>query len=148
MTIDVSGFGLQVRITASRTFPSGFTVTQFADDGDPLDVPSVQIGDAAKGLNGDLITWTIANAIGLTMNVIPGSEDEKNLAALFAANFPQKGKSAEKDIINITLNWPNGDIDNYTGGVMTDAMPGNSVAGSGRKKTKAFAFKFEGINNS
>jgi len=148
MTTDVSGFGLQIRLRASRTFPQGITLTQFSDDADALDAPSVEIGGAAKGLNGDLITWSIANPTALTINVIPGSEDDKNLSALFSANFPQRGKTANKDIIDITVNWPDGSIDNHTGGVMTNGMPGQSVASAGRKKTRAYAFAFEGTNSA
>ncbi len=78
MAQDIAGYGLEVRLRASTTFPAGFTVTQFADDGDPLDVASIQIADKAMGLNGDLITWAIANPINMTLNVIPQSEDDNN----------------------------------------------------------------------
>jgi hypothetical protein len=141
--IDISGFGLQVVLRASNTFPSGITISQFSDDADGVDVQSVQIGDSAMGLNGDLVTWSTANPIAVTINVIPGGEDDKNLAALFSANFPQRGKSSNKDVINMTVNWPDGDIKNYAKGVITEGMPGNSAASAGRKKTKAYNFVFE-----
>lgn len=74
---DISGVGLRVTIVASNTFPSGITITQFADDADPFDVPSMQLADKAMGLNGDLITWSKASPLTPTINVIPGSEDDK-----------------------------------------------------------------------
>jgi len=86
MANDVSGFGLRIRLTASRTFPAGITITQFADDADPFDIPSLQIADTAMGLNGDLISWSKANPIKPTLNVIPASEDDRNLAVLLEAN--------------------------------------------------------------
>jgi len=144
MTVDVSGFGVKVVLVASNTFPVGITLTQFSDDADAIDVPAVEVGGAAKGLNGDLIVWSIANPTVLTINVIPGSEDDKNLAALLAANYPMRGKGPGKDIINITVIWPNGDIDNHAGGIITNGMPGRSVASAGRKKTRAYTFAFEG----
>ena len=66
MTTDISAFGIRVQIFASSTFPTGITVTQFADDGDSLDVPQQQIADKAMGVNGDLITWSKANPLNLT----------------------------------------------------------------------------------
>ncbi|BFI50491.1 phage tail fiber protein [Yersinia pseudotuberculosis] len=33
--MDISGFGTIVNIRASKTFPAGFNVTQFADDAEP-----------------------------------------------------------------------------------------------------------------
>ena len=42
----ISGIGLQIQLVSTVTFPNGgFIITQFADDTDPLDVPSMQIGD-------------------------------------------------------------------------------------------------------
>ena len=68
MTTSIAGFGAQVQVKASNTFPSGFVVSQFADDADPFDIPSIQIADKAMGLNGDLVTWSKANPITITIN--------------------------------------------------------------------------------
>ena len=72
---EVSGFGLEVRVFASKTFPQGFTVTEFADDIDPFDIPELQINDVAMGLNGDMVTWTFHSPLSFSMGVIPSHDN-------------------------------------------------------------------------
>lgn len=146
MSNDVSGFGARVTIIGSATFPSGFTVSQFADDADPFDIPSVQIKDKAMGVNGDLVTWSKANPCSLTLNVIPNSDDDKNLAALFDANRVGKGKQSAGDVITINVVYPDGKTKSFTQGTPTDYMPGTGLASSGRLKSKPYAFAFENVN--
>lgn len=145
---DISGFNTRITIRASVTFPQGFTVTQFADDGDPVDTPSQQIADKASGLNGDLITWSKANPILATVNVIPDSDDDRNLAALAEANRVGRGKQSARDVITLTIVYPDGGTRTLTPGVMTDAPLATSVASAGRRKTKAYAFAFEGASGT
>lgn len=145
---EISGFGLRINIIASNTFPNGFIVSQFADDADPFDSPAIQLADKAMGLNGDLITWSKATPLEVTINVIPDSEDDKNLSALADANLVSKGKSSAKDVITMVRMDPSGDATTYSNGKLTNAMPGSSVASAGRKKTKAYTFAFERKANS
>lgn len=142
---DISGFGLRATIKASNTFPVGFVVTQFADDADPLDTPSITIGEATVGLNGDLITSSRANPLVVTLNVIPNSDDDRNLNVLFEANRVGKGKNSARDVITLNLVYPDGRTKTYTEGIPTDFMPGNSVASAGRMKTKPYVFAFENM---
>ena len=148
MSQDVSVFGLSVRLVATKTFPVGITLTQFADDGDPIDSPSVQIADAGMGPNGDLVHWSKANPLPVTLNVIPDSDDDKNLNILFQANRPKRGSLPAGDKVTITVVYPNGSRATYSNGIITDGMPGLSAASAGRLKTRAYAFKFEGFSNS
>ncbi|WP_197328960.1 MULTISPECIES: phage tail fiber protein [Ralstonia solanacearum species complex] len=140
---NISGFGLVVQVRASKTFPAGFTVTQFADDGDPFDVPSIQVNDKAMGLNGDLIVWSKANPIAVTLNLIPASDDDKNMSILLEANRVGRGKQSAKDVITLTAIYPDGRTLTLTEGVITDGMPANSIASAGRMKSKPYIFAFE-----
>lgn len=142
---NVTGSGVVVRVVASVTYPTGFTVTQFADDADPVDLPSVQIMDKAMGVNGDLIVWNKAVAKEVTLNVIPGSADDLNLSMLALANTPGIGLVPAGDKITLTVIYPSGSVVTCTGGAMTDAMPGPSIASAGRLKTKPYKFAFESI---
>jgi len=142
---DISGFGLVANIKASVSFPAGFQVSQFADDGDALDVPSMQLADKAMGLNGDLVTWSKAAPLVITMNVIPNSEDDKNLAVIAESNRVGKGKKSAQDVITVTVSYPDGKTVTYTNGKLTDAMPGNGVASAGRLKSKPYVFAFENV---
>jgi hypothetical protein len=145
---DISGFGLRVRVVASVTFPAGFTVSQFADDADPFDFPSLQVGDNAMGVNGDLVVWSKANPVKPTLNVIPGSEDDKNLAILLEANRVAKGKFSARDTVTMTALYPDGTQKTLSSGAITDGAPGNSVSNAGRLKSKSYAFAFEGLSGS
>lgn len=143
MSTDISGFGLQLQITASTTFPSGFTVSQFADDSDPFDLPEVTIGETAMGLNGDLVNWSKANPLMPKIAVVPGGEDDKNLSILFEANRVGKGKTSARDVITIVGSYPNGDTITFTEGKILTGPPGKAVASSGRFKSNAYGFAFE-----
>ncbi|WP_058909735.1 phage tail fiber protein [Entomohabitans teleogrylli] len=143
MTNDISGFGLRVTLRASVMFPAGITLTQFADDADPLDSASLKLGDAAIGLNGDMVSWRTLNAIPVTLNILPNSDDDKNLRILAEANRVAKGKKSTNDSITMTIYYPSGETRMLTGGTIVDAMIGNGVTSSGRLKTKSYAFKFE-----
>jgi len=142
---DISGFGLRVRLVASTTFPAGITLSQFADDADPFDMPSQQIGDKAMGLNGDLVFWSKANPLAATVNMIPGSDDDKNLKILLEANRVGRGKFSSKDIITLTGVYPDGSTVTLSNGKLTDGMTAKSVASAGRMKTGTYVFTFESI---
>lgn len=145
---EVSGYGLQVRLAASVTFPTGFNLTQFADDADPLDMPSIQIADQAMGLNGDLIVWAKPQPIPLSIAVISGSNDDINLGILFQANKVSKGKPSTQDRITLVISYPNGRKATFANGKITDGMPAYSVASAGRQKSKVYKFTFENYANT
>lgn len=145
---DISVFGIRVQVVASETFPSGINITQFADDADPFDSPSLQIRDKAMGVNGDLIAWSKANPIAVTLNVVPNSEDDLNLSVLFEANRVGKGKQGARDVIAITAVYPDGRTASFTQGIITDGMPANSATSAGRMKSKNYAFAFENVNRT
>jgi hypothetical protein len=144
--MDIGGFGTVLTIFASTTFPAGLTITEFADDADPVDSPSIQIRDKAMGLNGRLITWGKAVPIGLTINIIPNSEDDINLNLLFDSNRVGRGKRPVDDTIDATLIYPDGTAKNFQSGSPTDYMPTNAIASSARFKSKPYVFAFESMN--
>jgi hypothetical protein len=140
---NISGYGISVSIIASKTFPVGLFLTEFADDTDPVEIPSIQIADKAMGLNGDLVAWSRANPILLTLAVIPGSYADINLAILLEANRVGKGKIGARDVMSATVTYPAGNFIVLTDGLITDGTPASSTASSGRLKSKTYAFAFE-----
>ena len=145
---DISGFGLRIVLVASVTFPQGITLSQFADDGDPFDNPSQQIADKATGLNGDLITWSKGNPIPATINLIPGSEDDRNMSVLLEANRTARGKTSSRDVITMTVLYPDGRTDTLTNGKLTDGPVSTGISSAGRKKTKPYVFAFEDMSRN
>ncbi|MDR2093027.1 MAG: hypothetical protein LBP58_06910 [Azoarcus sp.] len=148
MSVDISGFGLELTLTASNTFPSGIQITQFADDADPFDSPSIQIMDKGMGLNGDMVVWSVATPTTITLSVIPGSDDDRNLEILFENNRVNRGAAFSRDMIDITARYPDGRIISLQSGAITDGIPVNSAASAGRLKSKTYAFVFESNSRS
>lgn len=145
MANDISGLGTKARILASNTFPIGVELTQFADDSDPLDFPSLQIGDDAMGLNGDRVHWTPANPIRTTLNVIAGSDDDVNMSLLFEANRAGRNKVSAKDVLTMIVSYPDGQIATLAKGGCIEFMPAKSISSDSRLKSKAYIFSFENM---
>ena len=140
---DVSGFGTVVTLIASFTFPTGLSITQFADDSDPLDLAAIDVADKAMGLNGDLIKWAVAKPKPMVLAVIVGSQDDQNLQALLEANTPAVGRSSVGDVIQGTVRYPDGSSVQVVNGAIFNGSFGKSIAGSQRMKTKIYTFAFE-----
>lgn len=145
MSVDITGFGTVLTLVATSTFPVGFPITQFSDDADSLDFPNLVIAEANMGVNGDLISYSKASPIKMTINIIPNSLDDISLNILFQANRPGKGKSNRRDVITAVIIYPNLRIATLTNGRMLEGIPGLGVANSGRMKTRSYSFAFENI---
>jgi len=140
---NISGFGLSINIVASKTFPVGLYIDQFADDTDPTDLTNLQIADKAMGLNGDLIIWSKPNPIIINVSVIPGSFADINLAILLEANRVGRGKIGARDVLIMNVNYPAGNFIILQNGAITDGPVASSVASSARLKSKTYSFCFE-----
>jgi hypothetical protein len=79
----------------------------------------------------------------ISVAVIPGSEDDRNLQALYDANRVGKGKSSAADVVTVTVVYPDGRTLTLTPGRLTDGPAGVGVASAGRLKTATYQFAFE-----
>ena len=144
MSTNISLFGLTAHIVASRTFPTGFTVTEFADDQDPFDSPSVMLADKGMGINGDLVVWQKPAVMEITINVIPNSVADRNLSILMEANRTSKVKGRVRmDDVTITAAYPDGRTVTLSSGFIVDGTPIIAGQTSGRMKTRNYHFVFE-----
>ena len=142
---NVSATGIKMRLVASLTFPAGFDITQFADDGDPLNSENLTIAETAAALNGDLVAWGKPNVIPLTIAVLPDTDEDRNLSILWNVNRIGKNKVAVQDVITLVVTYPNGDQKILSNGVMISGPALNSGTAEGRLKTKEYEFSFESI---
>lgn len=142
---NISGFGLIANVTASKTFPQGVTIDNFADDADALDSPNVNLADTGFGLNGDMVVWQKAAGIEVTLNVIPTSDSDVNLEIIGEANRIGKGKTNARDKISIVVTYPDGaTVTCYEGvAVVATVMP--SVSSAGRQKSRPYTYRFERV---
>lgn len=144
MSQNISIFGLSVAIRASTTFPSGFVVTEFSDDQDPLDSPELAIADKAMGINGDLVMWQKPAVIEVTMSVIPNSPADRNLSILAEANRTSKTKGrVPMDEVTMTAIYQDGRTVTLSRGVILSGMFVYSGSSAGRMKTRVYKFAFE-----
>ncbi|MEX5763265.1 hypothetical protein AB6H12_13475 [Proteus mirabilis] len=140
---DISATGLSLIIQASKTFPAGIPITTFSDEGDPLDLPTVNITQTAVDINGNLVSWSSPTPQTVTINVLAGSEEDENLAILFDANTARWGRRPASDVITLVASYGDGSITTARNGRITDGCRGNSVAGAGRLKSKQYTFIFQ-----
>lgn len=140
---DVSATGLTVTVFATKTFPAGVTLSQFADDADPLDIPEIEIVADGMNVNGELVTWNTPKPIYVALNVIADTEDSENLDIIFDGNRAAYKKTAIRDKITLCVNYPDGKRKTLTGGRPKAYVPSTGVASSGRKKSKLYRFVFE-----
>ena len=148
MAQDITGFGSAISLIASVTYPAGIAITQLADDADVLDMASVKIADVAMGVNGDAVKWSRAITKPVTITVIPGSLDDINLAILAQNNNATQGQTNNRDVITITVVYPDSSTLTFANGFLTDSAFGNSISSAGRLKTKTYQFQFQNVTGS
>ena len=140
---DISGLGISVTIFASKTFPAGLTVSQFADDADPLDLPDIEILSEGMNVNGELVTWLTPKPLIVDLNLLPETEDSKNLDILFDANRPAYKKVTVRDVITLVVNYPDGKKKVLNNGRPKAYAVSPSIASAGRYKSRRYQFVFE-----
>ena len=144
MAIDLSGFGFSITILSVPTIPIGYTLTAFADDSDPFDVPTITTADYSMGLNGDLILNRRAVPLPINLNIIPHSADDQVLETLLEVNRVAKNKAVMRDVITLSANYPDGTVKIFTNGTIIGGNSIASIGSEGRIRTKQYNFVFEG----
>ena len=139
---DVSHIGTIVRLTASNTFPTGFTLSSFPGDVDPFDMADIVIAEAEMGTNGDIYTWSSANPIEVDLSLIPNTADAINMAVLFEQNRPQKNKGTALDEIKVVRMTPDGAQLTLGKGKILSGPPAMSQGSNGRLKTPTYKMAF------
>ncbi|CDG21068.1 conserved protein of unknown function [Xenorhabdus poinarii G6] len=145
---DVSATGLSLVIQATKTFPSGIQISQFADDADPLDLPAVDIAQTGMDINGNLVSWSTPTPQTVTINVLAGSEEDENLSILLEANTAKRGRRHAGDIITLVASYGDGSTTTARNGKITNGSRGNSAASAGRLKSKQYTFVFQDFDRT
>ena len=142
---DVSASGVKVRVIARYTAPAGFEIKRFADDADPYDVEDVDIASSGITVNGELVIWTTPAGVRFNVSVLPGTDDDDNLARVWTANRVGANKVAIHDIITVIVTLPSGKTSMFTNGSMLSGPPATSASSDARLKTKTYGFVFETV---
>lgn len=124
------------RLLTVTTFPAGFDLESFAD-GDALTVNGVQAADLVKGVDDGAGYWYIPNVKEVSMNFMPGSSSDKNLAILAAAMDAKKAP----DLIQLTITIPSMNCSIvFIDGVLVSYPPIPGI--STRLNNVTYGFKF------
>ena len=141
--IEASATGLKIRITAIPTFPTGFDITQFADEADALSIGDVPVAETGVSLNGDLVSWSVPGKIPASISVLTNTKECDNLETIWMTNRMSASKIATKDTITMVVSYPNGTTRVLSNGVMTSGTPMPTATAGGRLSTRTFTFDFE-----
>lgn len=142
---NISAFGGSMVLAASTTFPAGITLTQWADDVDPLDVPDQEIAQTAYGVNGTMVAWSRATGLDVAVAVVPNGNDDRNLALLTEANRVSYGKRSADDVLTLTVMYADGRKKIFSQGKLVNGSPALGISQSGRLKTRTYRMRFQSV---
>lgn len=145
---NISGHGTKITIASLQTFPLGFNVDQFTDDRDPVDISDDEVAGVIKTYDGDVFTYTKANPVYVSIAVIPGSQDDKNLRILLAAKRAVSQISVFNDLTTMVISYPNGNKVVFAKGSILTGPPADSITSQGRRKGNVYRFVFSAYNET
>ena len=152
--IDISTVGAEVRIK----FRDGnsIVINQFSDEGTPFECPDVDLSENKKNLNGEMISSRAPTIYPVSVTVIPGSDNDKELireahkAALIKGSVSRINQIA---IEQITIFVPNIDGSGETSatgrtyafknGRFKTSPTGPSTSAEGRMAARTYTFEME-----
>jgi hypothetical protein len=140
--IDISGFQTGIIVVALASFPVGFSLSQFADDVDPLTVDVTETTGYEMLYDGSLFAFDKAAPIKLSVSVIPGSADDINLKILLQARKGSKSIVNLPDITSIVITYPDGGRVMLSSGTILSGPLADTIQTTGRKKGNTYSFVF------
>ncbi len=140
--IDVSGFGTGITIVALQSFPMGFSLSQFADDTDPIVFEEVETSDIELLYDGSLFAYDVASAVRMSVSVIPGSNDDINLKILLSARKGSSSIIPLPDTTTAVISYPDGGRVILSNGTITKGPLADSITQQGRRKANTYSFAF------
>lgn len=149
MSTNISLFGFSVRIIADRTFPAGFTITEWADDQPPVDSANIDTAGFGMGPNGDMVVWQKPAAIAASYSVVPNSESDRNLSLLHEANRISKSKGlVPMDKVTAVATYQDGRVVTLSQGIVMSGPAAPAGVQDGRLSSRTFGFVFEDRSES
>lgn len=156
--VDISYAGAKIYL-ATRAGNAVGPITEFADEGSPVEIPDMDIADGNMNLNGILVTWTKAQAAEFSLTLIPNTPSEKILATWLAAHAIGGRRSIPEAFIdqlmlvipaNVNVsgtNRKNGLIYMFNNGRMRRGAPATGTSAEGKMNAKTYNFIFESVRS-
>lgn len=139
---DISAFGTSITCLALSSFPMGFSISQFADDADPLSIEEIEPTGSEMLYDGSIFFFDKAAAVKLSISVIAGSDDDINMKILLQARKGTPSIIPLPDITSMAISYPDGGRIMLTNGSIYKGPIGDSLLASGRKKGNTYSFQF------
>lgn len=141
--IDVSGFGTGIVVVALQSFPTGFSLSEFADDVDPISAREIEPIGFEKLYDGGLFFFDQTAPIEVSISVIPGSDDDINLKILLQNKKGAKSILPLPDVTSMVITYPDRGRVILTKGSITKGAIIDSITDVGRRKGNTYTFVFE-----
>jgi len=144
---DISANGAVVTLQAFPTFGNKpIPLTAWATDTDPFDIPELEILQSEMNINGEMVSWATPKPISVNLALIPGSPDAILMGFLLENNRVGFLKPSTKDVINITVTYPNEKPKVFRMGRISAGTPHPGSSANGKKKPVTFKFVFQGVS--
>lgn len=148
MPSNQSAFGLKATILAVKTFPRAFTVEDWADDVEPLEIGESVIAGYKMMADGSMYTFDIAAPIPVDIAVLAGSRSDENLSALLKAGTAGVNFLGIKENVIMTIRNPNKSTVVLSGGSIISGPMAPSAVKEGRYRSNVYKFMFAGVASS
>lgn len=158
--IDVSMAGASIILKSKNGLVVSNPITEFADDGNPVDIPNLEVAGGNMNLNGLLVTWTKPNPVQISFTLIPGSDSERALHKFLAAvHVGGKGSTVgEAFIESLVYKYPTPNSQRSTTGKNTNTItfsngrllsgpPAVGTNNEGKASSTTWTFMFESFSN-
>jgi hypothetical protein len=141
--INISGFGLSIIVVALSSFPTGFELSAFSDDTDPLTIDPIEPTGFEPLYDGSLFFYDKTAPIKVSVSVIPGSDDDINLKILLQARKGAPPHLPIPDITSMIVRYSDGGIVGFSKGSIISGPLTDAILSSGRKKSNTYDFVFD-----
>ena len=123
----------------------GVTVKDFMDEGSPVEMTDCEIANIEWSCNGRMIRTVKPAAVMISVTVIPGSDSDEGLQALWKQGFCNGGKlDAPDNQLTASLSFGDGSV-SLSNGTCVSGPSGYSSSGPAKMGGNTYTFAFENI---
>jgi hypothetical protein len=126
-------------------FPTGFTLSEFPDDVDPISFDELQVADHAKLIDGSIFPYDTTCPVSVKVSVLAGGSDDSNLRTLLLNRRVSNSPIKLPDNIILTMAHPDIERVVLSNGYIRAGAPGLSSSASGRFKSSTYTFVFGAV---
>lgn len=126
----------------------GFSVSQFADDINPLDIEEVETTGFDMLYDGSLFAFDKAAPVKVTLGVIAGTDDDIALKILLQARKAASSIIPLPDITSMVITYGNGGRALLSNGTITKGPLADTIMNTGRTKGNQYTFVFGSFNGA